>query len=175
MLARSLTRREPLVQPVNDWVHHGVRSVLLANEITDGAKIRRLIDLARHAEVMACVHNEKIVDEIARTSAIRQTPVSVLVEFDVGVHRCGVPPGEFAVRLARPAVQKGLRFRGLKGYEGQVARKLPGPEKEQAAAAANRALVETRLEKPELRAGRPDGERYAGAFHAQADGGARNH
>lgn len=124
-------------------VHHGVRSVLLANEITDGAKIRWLVDLARRADVMVCVDNEKIVDEIARTAAIRQTPVSVLVDVDVGVHRCGVPPGEPTVRLARAALQKGLRFRGLVGYEGQVVRKLPGPEKEQAAAAANRALVET--------------------------------
>jgi D-serine deaminase-like pyridoxal phosphate-dependent protein len=124
-------------------VHHGVRSVLLANEITDGAKIRRLVDLARRADVMVCVDNEKIVDEIARTAAIRQTPVSVLVDVDVGVHRCGVPPGEPTVRLARAALQKGLRFRGLVGYEGQVVRKLPGPEKEQAAAAANRALVES--------------------------------
>lgn len=124
-------------------VHHGVRSVLLANEITDGAKIRRLVDLARRADVMVCVDNEKIVDEIARTSAIRQTPVSVLVDVDVGLHRCGVPPGEPTLRLTRIALQKGLRFRGLMGYEGQVLRKPPGPEKEEAAAAANRALVET--------------------------------
>lgn len=124
-------------------VHHGVRSVLVANEITDGAKIRRLVDLARRAEVIVCVDNEKIVDELARTAANRHTQLSVLVDVDVGLHRCGVPPGEAAVRMARAALQKGLRLRGLMGYEGQVVRKLPGPEKEQAAAAATRALVET--------------------------------
>ncbi len=124
-------------------VHHGVRSVLVANEITDGAKIRRLVDLARRAEVIVCVDNEKIVDELARTAANRHTQLSVLVDVDVGLHRCGVPPGEAAVRMARAALQKGLRLRGLMGYEGQVVRKLPGPEKEQAAGAATRALVET--------------------------------
>jgi D-serine deaminase-like pyridoxal phosphate-dependent protein len=124
-------------------VHHGVRSVLLANEITDGAKIRRLVDLARRADVIVCVDNEKIVDELARTAANRQTQLSVLVDVDVGLHRCGVPPGDAAVRMARTAIRKGLRFRGLMGYEGQVLRKPPGPEKEQAAAAAMRGLVET--------------------------------
>jgi D-serine deaminase-like pyridoxal phosphate-dependent protein len=124
-------------------VHHGVRSVLLANEITDGAKMRRLVDLARRADVIVCVDNEKIVNELARAAANRQTQLSVLVDVDVGLHRCGVPPGEPALCLARTVVQSGVRFRGLMGYEGQVLRKLPGPEKEQAAAAAMQLLVET--------------------------------
>ena len=43
-------------------VRHGVRNVLLANEVTDGAKIRRLVDLARRADVMVCVDNDEIMD-----------------------------------------------------------------------------------------------------------------
>ena len=68
----------------------------------------------------------------------------LLVDVDVGLHRCGVPPGEATVRLARIVVEKGLRFRGLMGYEGQVLRKPPGPEKEEAAAAAMRPLIESK-------------------------------
>jgi D-serine deaminase-like pyridoxal phosphate-dependent protein len=68
----------------------------------------------------------------------------VLVDVDVGLHRCGLPPGEAVVRLARSVAEKGLRFRGLMGYEGHVLRKPPGPEKEEAAAAAMRPLMETR-------------------------------
>jgi D-serine deaminase-like pyridoxal phosphate-dependent protein len=124
-------------------VHHGVRSVLLANEITDSAKICRLVDLARRAEVIVCVDNEKIVDELARTAANRRTQLSVLVDVDVGSHRCGVPPGDAAICMARAAVQKGLRFRGLMGYEGRIVRVLPEPEREQAAEAALRPLVVT--------------------------------
>lgn len=124
-------------------VHHGVRSVLLANEITDSAKIRRLVDLARRAELIVCVDNEKIVDELARAAANCPTQLGVLVDVDVGAHRCGVPPGDAAVGIARFAIHKGLRFRGLMGYEGGVVRKLPSPQREQAAAAAMRALVET--------------------------------
>lgn len=125
-------------------VHHGIRNVLLANEIVDAAKIRRFVELARRADVIVCVDNEKAANELARAARNRHTQVSVLVDVDVGLHRCGVPPGEATVRLARTVEEKGLRFRGLMGYEGHVLRKSPGPEKEEAAAAAMGPLTETR-------------------------------
>ncbi|MGD0498131.1 MAG: DSD1 family PLP-dependent enzyme [Bryobacteraceae bacterium] len=133
-------------------VQHGVGSVLLANEIADPVKIRRFVELARQADVIVCVDNEKNVDELARAGRNRGTPVSVLVDVDVGLHRCGAPPGDPAVRLARSVVEKGLRLRGLMGYEGHLSRRLPGPEKEEAVAAAMRPLMETkaRLEREGL-------------------------
>ena len=91
-----------------------------------------------------CVDNEKIADELARAGRNGGTPLSVLVDVDVGLHRCGVPPGDPAVRLARAVVEKGLRLRGLMGYEGHLSRRPPGPEKEEAVAAALRPLMETK-------------------------------
>jgi D-serine deaminase-like pyridoxal phosphate-dependent protein len=125
-------------------VHQGVRSVLLANEIVDTGKIRRFVELARQADVIVCVDNGKIADDLARAARDRNTQVSVLVDIDVGLHRCGVPPGEAAMCLTRSVVEKGLRFRGLMGYEGHVLRKAPGPEKEEAAAAAMGPLIQTK-------------------------------
>ena len=125
-------------------IHHGFRSVLLANEIVDGAKINRCVDLARRAEVIVCIDNEKIAAELARAARNRHTQLSVLADVDTGLHRCGVPPGEPAIRLARAAAELGLRFRGLMGYEGHVLRKPPGPEKAAAVAAAMQPLLETK-------------------------------
>ncbi len=125
-------------------VEHGVRSVLLANEIVDPAKIRRFADLARQADVIVCVDDEKVAGDLARAGRSRQTLLSVLVDVDVGQHRCGVPPGEAAVRLARAVVKMGLRFRGLMGYAGHISHQMPGPEKEVAVAATMRPLVETK-------------------------------
>lgn len=125
-------------------VHHGVRSVLLGNEIVDPVKIRRFVELARRADIIVCVDNEKVADDLAREARNRNTQVSVLVDVDVGLHRCGVPPGQAAVHLARTVTEKGLRFRGLMGYEGHVLRKLPGVEKEDAVAAAMGPLMETK-------------------------------
>jgi D-serine deaminase-like pyridoxal phosphate-dependent protein len=125
-------------------VHHGVGSVLLANEIVDPARMRRFVELGRLADVIVCVDNEKVAAEFARVARNANTQVGVLVDVDVGLHRCGVPPGEAAVRLALSVAEKGLRFRGLMGYEGHVLRKAPGPDKEAAVATAMRPLMETK-------------------------------
>jgi D-serine deaminase-like pyridoxal phosphate-dependent protein len=68
----------------------------------------------------------------------------VLLDIDVGLHRCGVAPGEPALHLARSVVEKGLRLRGLMGYEGHVLRRPPGPEKADAVATAMAPLMETK-------------------------------
>src|SRR5207244_2060190 len=87
---------------------------------------------------------EKIVDAIAAAARKKRIQPGLLVDVDVGLHRCGVQPGEAAVRLAKAVLEKGLQFRGLMGYEGQVLRKPPGPEKVEAASAAMRLLIECR-------------------------------
>jgi D-serine deaminase-like pyridoxal phosphate-dependent protein len=125
-------------------VHHGVRNLLLANEIVGTAKIRRFVDLARRADVILCIDSHRIAADLAREAGNRHTQVSVLVDVDTGLHRCGVPPGEPAIRLARAAVELGLNFRGLMGYEGHILRKPPGPEKAEAVAAAMAPLMETK-------------------------------
>jgi D-serine deaminase-like pyridoxal phosphate-dependent protein len=125
-------------------VHHGIRSVLLANEVVDAAKMRRLVELARRADVIVCIDNEHNATDLAREGRNRQAQISVLVDVDTGLHRCGVPPGEPAIRLARAAAGVGLRFRGLMGYEGHVLRRPPGPEKAEAVAAAMEPLRATK-------------------------------
>jgi D-serine deaminase-like pyridoxal phosphate-dependent protein len=125
-------------------VHHGVQSVLLANEIVDTARMRRFVELSRQADAIVCIDNEKIAAELARVARDSHAQVSVLVDVDTGLHRCGVPPGEPAIRLAQAAAALGLRFRGLMGYEGHVLRMAPGPEKTQAVAAAMAPLVQTK-------------------------------
>ena len=116
------------VAEAESLVRHGVRSVLIANEIADPIKIGRFIELAKQTEVMVCVDNEAIVEAIATAARSQGIQPSVLVDVDVGLHRCGVQPGEPVVRLARVVVERGLRFRGLMGYEGRV-RIRDGPEK----------------------------------------------
>jgi D-serine deaminase-like pyridoxal phosphate-dependent protein len=46
--------------------------------------------------------------------------VDVYIEIDVGMRRCGVAPGEPAVRLAKEIVRNGLRFAGLQAYHGRA-------------------------------------------------------
>jgi D-serine deaminase-like pyridoxal phosphate-dependent protein len=62
---------------------------------------------------------------------------------DVRLGRCGVKPGVAALSLAKLVLEKGLRFRGLMGYEGQVPLP-PGPEKDRVVRQALSRLADTK-------------------------------
>jgi D-serine deaminase-like pyridoxal phosphate-dependent protein len=112
-------------------VDHGIRSILIANEIAGESKIKFFADLSRHADVMVAVDDERVVSDIALVSRNRDQPLSVLVDINVGLNRCGVQPGESACRLAQSAAENGLRFRGLMGYEGQLQVIPPSEERDE--------------------------------------------
>src|SRR5579872_3526104 len=92
----------------------GVRDVFVANEIVGPRKLERLAALARRAKVRVCVDDSGNVAEMAEAARSAGTTLEVLVEVDIGMKRCGVPPGEAALALARTiAAEPGLRFVGV--------------------------------------------------------------
>jgi 3-hydroxy-D-aspartate aldolase len=100
-------------------VDGGVPDVMVSNEIVGAAKLARLAALARRARVSVCVdHAEQVaaLDAAARDAGTR---LAVFVEVDVGARRCGVAPGEAAVKLAAViAASPHLAFAGLHAYHG---------------------------------------------------------
>jgi D-serine deaminase-like pyridoxal phosphate-dependent protein len=124
-------------------VSFGIRNVLIANEIAGEAALQRYVELSREAPVLIAVDNAAAVTEMARLARNRKIHVNVLVDVDLGLKRCGVPPGEPAVSLARNIVEHGLRFRGIMGYEGHLQSLLPGPEKHHVVSQAMKSLVDT--------------------------------
>lgn len=102
-------------------VESGIRDVLIANQIVGAHKIRRLVSLARHADLMVAVDDARNVEELSQAAAAAHVSLRVLVEVDVGQHRCGVQPGEPALALAQRIERApGLTFAGLMGYEGHL-------------------------------------------------------
>jgi D-serine deaminase-like pyridoxal phosphate-dependent protein len=126
-------------------VDHGVRSILIANEIVGESKIKGFADLSRHADVMVAVDDERVVADIACVSRKQGRPLSVLVDVNVGLNRCGVQPGEPACSLAKSAVENGLRFRGLMGYEGHLQVLPPDDERDQSVRTVAKSLVDSRI------------------------------
>ncbi len=110
-------------------VHFGIRNILIANEIAGEAALRRFIALSRETPVMIAVDNLAVARDLARLAGKHAAQVHVLVDIDLGLERCGVPPGEPAAALARQVVGCGLRLRGIMGYEGHLQPIEPGPEK----------------------------------------------
>ncbi len=118
------------------FVEAGVRDVLVTNEIVTGPKLARLAELARRATIGVLADDLNVIGAISGAATHAGVSLDVLVEIDVGAHRCGVPPGEPAVPLARAiASAPGLRFRGLHAYQG-AAQHLRAPAERAAAIAA---------------------------------------
>ncbi len=99
----------------------GIPDILIANEVVDPAKIARLAGLARAATLRVCVDDAANVDELSAAASRQDSTIGVLVEVDVGMHRCGVVTAGEALALAeRIARSPGLRFDGVQAYEGHI-------------------------------------------------------
>ena len=97
----------------------GIRDILIANEIIGPLKIGRLIALCARANPMVAVDSVENVKMLSVHAARAGKVIRVLVEVDVGMGRCGVPPGQPALDLATLVSSlPGLKFEGLHGYEG---------------------------------------------------------
>ena len=123
----------------------GLTDIFIANEIVGPIKVRRLAELARRAQVRVCVDEAQNVEALAQAARTAGVTLGVLVEVDVGQHRCGVEPGEPALALARRVhASPGLRFVGLQGYDGHL-QMVPDPgERRTRCLQGLQALVATR-------------------------------
>jgi D-serine deaminase-like pyridoxal phosphate-dependent protein len=114
----------------------GVSNILVSNEVVGPAKLARLAALARITTIAVCADDAGNVHAIEAAAAAAGVALTVLVEIDIGMRRCGVTPGPDAVALARLiADQPHLRFGGLQAYHGS-AQHLRRPEERHFAIAA---------------------------------------
>lgn len=99
----------------------GITDILIANQIVGPHKMRRLAELAKRVNLRVCVDAVENVEQLSKAMAAAGAKLGVLIEIDIGMARCGIPPGEAAVPLAqRIAKSPGLRFDGLQGYDGHL-------------------------------------------------------
>jgi D-threonine aldolase len=95
------------------FAEHGFDDLLIANEVCDPTKVDRLTALAKRVTLTVAVDSPRSADILAGTE------LRVLIDVNVGLPRCGVPPAD-AVELARVATRNGLRVVGVMGYEGHA-------------------------------------------------------
>ena len=104
--------------------------LLLANEVLDATRLGRL-----DARVTVAVDSPETVEAAAR-GAVKE----VLIDVNVGLPRCGVPPDK-AGELAELARSRGLAVRGVMGYEGHVVGLPERPLREEMAAESMALLL----------------------------------
>ncbi len=107
----------------------GIRDILIANQIVGNAKITRLVDLLRHADIMVAVDCDAQVEALDAAAQAAKTRLRVVVEVNIAMNRAGVEPGEPVVALAkRVASCRSLQFAGLMAWEGGRLAELPEPD-----------------------------------------------
>lgn len=108
--------------------------LLVANEIVDPIRLRALA--TADARITIAVDSEETTRRAAEAGL-----KEVVVEVDVGLHRCGCRPSQ-AGQLADQATKAGLTVRGVMGYEGHAVGVPDRPERERLTRQAMELLME---------------------------------
>ena len=126
-------------------IHAGIRDVLIANQVVGAQKIARLINLAKHSEIMVAVDSAENVQAISEAAAAKGATVRMLVEVNIGMDRCGVEPGKPTLALAEQIHRSpNVIFEGLMGYEGHTVAKPNRSERDATAREAMQLLVDAK-------------------------------
>jgi D-serine deaminase-like pyridoxal phosphate-dependent protein len=123
-------------------VDAGLSDVLIANQVVGPVKTAELARIAGLGRVITAVESEINANELADAAGRAHSEINVVVEIDVGLHRCGVRSAQAAVKLGGLIAKlPGLKLVGLLGYEGHC---MLEPDREvriAKATAANDILV----------------------------------
>lgn len=99
----------------------GVEDILIANQVVDPIKIRKLADLANNCRLTVCVDNIENISALSLAAKNSGSTIHCLVEYDIGMERCGVVDKEDVLVLAKHiANSDNLVFDGLQAYAGHI-------------------------------------------------------
>ena len=113
-----------------DLCDSGIENILIANQIVDKKKISTLASLALDCTLTVCVDNEQNVRDIEAAAALAGSTVHCLIEYEIGMERCGVSSMEDVARLAK--VISGcphLSFDGIQAYAGHISHEVSAEER----------------------------------------------
>ena len=103
-------------------LYGGVEDILIANQVVQPEKLPRLAALAKQCRLTICVDMAENVLDLERAMAAQDATLYCLVEYEIGMGRCGVDTHEEVLALAVLIdAQPHLRFEGVQAYAGHMA------------------------------------------------------
>ncbi len=109
------------VGEAEDLAEAGIPDILIANQITAPSKIQRAMQIAKKAKLTVCVDDAQNVLDLEAAAGQAGVTLFVYIEFEIGMHRCGVETFEEVQALAELLQkQPHLKFRGIQAYAGQL-------------------------------------------------------
>src|SRR5438093_10424584 len=99
----------------------GLDDIFVAYPVLGASKLDRLAKLARNRKITAGVDSMEAVEGLSAAANRSGCHISILIEFDMGMHRCGLQSPEAFVNMAGK-VEKlpGIRFAGMMFYPGHI-------------------------------------------------------
>ena len=99
----------------------GLGPLLVANQVIGPLKMKRLLALNEQVDISICVGRVEHVEELIKTAYAANTKLSVFIEVEVGMQRCGTDGPRATLDLAKIICDAPeLEFRGVIGYEGHA-------------------------------------------------------
>ncbi len=100
----------------------GIKDVMISNQVTDPAKIKRLAAMPKlGARILVCVDDPENVAALSAAAVEAGTELEALVEIDCGAGRCGVTTTQDVVNIAKLIdAAPSLKFAGIQAYQGAM-------------------------------------------------------
>lgn len=102
-----------------DMIFSGIDNILIANQVVEPAKILRLAVLAGMCRLTVCVDATENARALSAAAVSMGSTIHCLVEYDIGMGRCGVRTKEAYLEVAQAiAGLPNLVFDGIQAYAG---------------------------------------------------------
>jgi D-serine deaminase-like pyridoxal phosphate-dependent protein len=123
----------------------GLDNILIAYPVLGESKLQRLTRLALEKQITVALDSREALEGISAAAKKASCQIQILIEYDMGMQRCGLQSVSDLVQMAR-SVDKlpGVRFAGIMFYPGHIW-DLP-PDQSQALGRLSNRILEIREE-----------------------------
>jgi len=104
-----------------DLANAGIEDILIANQITERNKVAQVAHLAKCCYLTVCVDSKENIADLDAAAAFEGSRIHCLVEYEIGMERCGVSTEDEFYALARQIEGcPHLIFEGVQAYAGHL-------------------------------------------------------
>jgi D-serine deaminase-like pyridoxal phosphate-dependent protein len=102
------------------YVNHGIRNILITNEICGKNKILRLCGLSKRSDVIVSVDNADNARQLSELALSNDTKINIAIEIYMGKGSCGVGFEETQGLVKQISRLRGINFKGLWWHNGSL-------------------------------------------------------
>ncbi len=114
-----------------DLAKAGVKDIYIANQIVQPSKVKKVAKLAKEVRLMIAVDDDENIRALSQAAVNEGSTIYCMVEFEIGMNRCGVTTFDEALGLAQLVDSlPGLEFDGIQAYAGNIAHEHSLPKRQ---------------------------------------------